>query len=518
MTTLTATWNRLYGVLGRISMYRLAVLALAAIVLVAVVLSLFGEVMPSTAEILVTLAVLAIVGGAVDAVFHRILHRPWRWEASVITSLVLVLVVRPSVEPLPLVGIALAALAAAASKYLLAWRGRHIFNPAALGATVLVVAGIFVPELGSVAWWVGTPALFVPVLVFGLIAVSRTEKVRIVAIFFVVAVVVSFVRVAIQASTAGLPWDPAMTLSQLVLAFPFLFLGMFMLSEPLTLPPRRWQQICVAVVVGVLAGWPIGVGAISLGQERALLIGNLIAFAFAVRTAVRLTLVERRELTPSVRELVFHSERGMAFLPGQYLELEVAHPHPDARGTRREFSIVSAPSELPTVRIALRESAGSVSSYKRALATVEPGEQLPVTGVWGDFVLPRATQAPVLMVAAGIGVTPFVSQLRQLTYAGAERDVTFIYVASGAEELAFREDLERSGVPVIVFTRDEPVGLPEHWRWAGGARLDAASLVEYVPDLVRRHAFVSGPPRLIADLAPAFDKAASLTTDAFSGY
>jgi glycine betaine catabolism B len=39
-----------------------------------------------------------------------------------------------------------------------------------------------------------------------------------------------------------------------------------------------------------------------------------------------------------------------------------------------------------------------------------------------------------------------------------------------------------------------------------------------VPDLERRHAYASGPAALIADLAPAFEKAQSLTTDAFSGY
>ena len=152
-----------------------------------------------------------------------------------------------------------------------------------------------------------------------------------------------------------------------------------MLSEPLTLPPRRWQQFTVAALVGVLAGWPIDVGEVSLGQERALLIGNLLAFAFAVRTAVRLTYLGRIPLTPTVRELAFRAERRFRFAAGQYLELEVPHPHPDARGTRREFSIVSAPEELPEVRIALRE--GSQSSYNKALAAVEPGQTLAVTGI-----------------------------------------------------------------------------------------------------------------------------------------
>ena len=39
-----------------------------------------------------------------------------------------------------------------------------------------------------------------------------------------------------------------------------------------------------------------------------------------------------------------------------------------------------------------------------------------------------------------------------------------------------------------------------------------------VPGLAARHAYISGPPRLIADLAPALQKARAVTTDAFAGY
>jgi ferredoxin-NADP reductase len=363
---------------------------------------------------------------------------------------------------------------------------------------------------------VGSPFLAAPVIVLGLVVLVRTEKVRVIAVFLVIAVTVAFVRTAAQYQSAGLDLDSGTVFWQLLWSSPFLFLGAFMLSEPLTLPPRRWQQFTVAAVVGVLAGWPIDVGAVSLGQERALLIGNLIAFAFAFRSAVRLTLVDRVALTPSVRELVFRAGRGFRFAAGQYLELEVPHPRPDARGTRREFSIVSAPEELPTVRIALRE--GSQSSYKKALAVVEPGQSLAVTGVWGDFVLPAKASSPVLMVAAGIGVTPFVSQLRHLRLSGDDRDVVFVYVASDAEELAFRSELEESGIPVIVFTRNQPDRLPAHWQWARGVRLDADGLLQVVPDIAARHAYISGPPGLIADLAPALERARSITSDAFSGY
>ncbi|MBN9181070.1 MAG: FAD-dependent oxidoreductase, partial [Microbacterium sp.] len=396
--------------------------------------------------------------------------------------------------------------------------GRHVLNPAAAGATALTLLGIAVPALGASGWWVGAPALALPVALFGLAVVWRTEKVRVVLLFLVLAVGVSVVRQAVQYAAAGFAFDLGTALQFALLQSPFLFLGAFMLSEPLTLPPRRWQQFAVAAVAGVLAGWPIPLGEITLGQERALVIANLVAFAFALRQAVRLTLVSREQLAPTLAALAFRAKRRFRFEAGQYLELDVPHRRPDARGTRREFSIVSAPEDLPEVRIAFRDGRGAQSSYKRALAAVEPGDVLAATGVWGDFVLPRDRSAKILLVAAGIGVTPFVSQLRHLSATGDVRDIVLVYVASDASELAFRADLEASGVRVVAFTRDEPAALPSTWAWAGGTRIDAAGLHREVPDLTQRHAYVSGPAGLIADLAPALEKARSITTDAFSGY
>jgi ferredoxin-NADP reductase/Na+-transporting NADH:ubiquinone oxidoreductase subunit NqrB len=522
--SLTALWNRVFAVLGRVSMYRLAFLCLMALAGIALVVSFTGLIAPTVLELLATFAVLAVVCGATDAAAQSVLKLPWRIESSLITAGILLFVLRPTIDLVALAGIAVAGLVASLSKYVLAWRGRHIFNPAAVGATALTVLSIWLPSLGASSWWVGTPALAGPVLVLGLLVLLRTEKVRVVTVFLVIAVAVGVARVSSLYQSLGTPFDAWDVFWQMLLSSPFLFLGAFMLSEPLTMPPRRWQQFTVAAVVGVLAGWPIAVGEVSLGQERALLIGNLVAFAFAFsqRSAVRLTLQSRDELTPTVTQLTFRTHSRLAFTPGQYLELEVPHRHPDARGTRREFSIASAPEDLPELRVAFREAQGAgakpQSSYKKALAAVQPGGVLAVTGVWGDFVLPKRSSSPILMVAAGIGVTPFISQLRHQQLAGDDRDVVLVYVASEASELAFRAELEASGVPVIVFTRDEPKDLPRNWVWARGVRLDADGLLRVVPDIAARHAYISGPSGLIAELAPALEKARSIATDAFSGY
>ncbi|HEY9309930.1 MAG TPA: flavodoxin reductase [Microbacterium sp.] len=520
MGTLTAIWNRAFAVLGRVSMYRLVYLALATLAAVALLLSFFGLVGPDPLQLIVTLAVLSAVCVGVDAAAQRVLNLPWRLESSLITAHILLFVLRPTLELVGLLGIVIAAAVASLSKYLLAWRGRHIFNPAAMGATALTLLSVAWPDLGASSWWVGTPALAAPVILLGLAVLVRTEKLRVVAVFLVFAVAVAVFRTAAQYQAAGVEIDVLDLLWPILWSSPFLFLGAFMLSEPLTLPPRRWQQLTVATVVGVLAGWPIPIGDITLGQERALLVGNLVAFAFAVRTAVRLTLVARSEPTPSVQELTFRVHDRLAFLPGQYLELEVPHRHPDARGTRREFSIASAPEDLPLLKVAFKDGKTTkpLSSYKKALAEVQPGDALAITGVWGDFLLPKRDAAPILMVAAGIGVTPFVSQLRHAHAAGLDRDIVLVYVASDSSELAYRDEIAASGARVILFTRDRPADLPEHWLWAQGVRLDADGLLRVVPDIGSRHAYISGPAALIADLAPALERARTITTDAFSGY
>ncbi|MEJ1091342.1 FAD-dependent oxidoreductase [Microbacterium istanbulense] len=522
LTSLTALRQRVLALLGAISMYRLVLFSLATLALIAAGLSFADLVAPTAVELLATFVVLAVVISVVDAAAQRILRLPWRIESSLVTALILLFVLQPSVELRGLAAVALAGVVASLSKYLIAWRGRHILNPAAFGAAVVTIVGSFLPvdAVGTYSsWWIGTPAMAVPVAVLGLFVLWRTEKVRIVLVFLLLAVGVSVVRQAVQAQAVGLDFAVTDAVWLALAQSPYLFLGAFMLSEPLTLPPRRWQQFSVAALVGVLAGWPIAIGGLfTLGQERALLLGNLLAFAFAVRGSVRLVLEKRQFVTPTAQELTFRTKSRLRFVAGQYLELDVPHHRPDARGTRREFSIVSAPADLPTLRIAYKDGDQKhPSSYKRALAAAQPGTVLAVTGIWGDFVLPRG-DSPVLMVAAGIGVTPFVSQLRQLHATGVERDVVLVYVAADAAELAFRDELAETCARVIVFTRDKPADLPAHWTWAQGARLDAQSLEHHVADVSARHAFISGPPRLIADLAPALQKARSLTTDAFAGY
>ena len=310
-------------------------------------------------------------------------------ESSLITGLLLYFLFWPTqltsgVQWLELSGVALACVLASASKYALAWRGRHVFNPAAAGAFATGLTG-----LNLATWWAATPAMLWLLLPGVLLVLYRLRKLLMAAVFTGVAVSI----VAAELLQAGS--DPGGALWQPLAQRPVLFFVGFMLTEPLTLPPRRWQQLALAAVVGLLFAVPYNLGFVASSPELALLVGNLLAFAAGQRRGIRLRFEGSRPLTPTTTEFSFRPERPVRFSAGQYLELHLPHGKADGKGLRRVFSLTSSPeSRILTIGVG---TAAPVSSAKRSLLALEPGDELTATTVGGDFVLPRKSDAPVLL-------------------------------------------------------------------------------------------------------------------------
>ncbi|MGG7463874.1 FAD-dependent oxidoreductase [Plantibacter sp. YIM 135347] len=495
-------------VLGRVTMYRLVTLSLGTLALYAFILSLLGKVFYTPLELLATAAVLIVVGYGGNRLFGALFRVRPHGESAVITSLLLFFILWPSTDPLALLWIALASLIAQAGKYVLVFRKRHIVNPTVVAAAVMSVSG-----LSPSVWWAASPYLLPAVVVLGFLVLYRTRRLAMAGTFIVVAWALVTIRLAASGQELG-----AAALAPLT-SYPIVFLAAFMLSEPLTLPPRRWQQLVEAVLVGVVFAVPYAFGPVFSTPELALLVGNLFAFAVSRRSGIRLRLDRTTQLTPTAVEYSFTATRPVSFVAGQYLELTLPHRRADVRGTRRTFSIVSPPEDGHTIRVAMRMPERA-SSFKRALATLPVGGSVSATGVWGDFVLPADETRPLLLIAAGIGITPFASQLAQLHVRRQQRDIVLVYVVSGTEELAYAAELQAWGVRVFVAAPVAPEPLPAGWTYLGPGRIDHERLVDAVPDFAAREVLISGPPTLIDALKPALRGvgATRVRTDAFSGY
>lgn len=497
--------TRLDTLLGRATMYRLVLVLLLVLTAYAFVLSLLGLLAFSPAELGATLATAVVTSWGGTRVMAMMFRTRPHTESSFITGLLLFFVMFPSDDPAGVGGIALAGLAAAASKYLVAVRGRHIFNPAAFGAVAVTLTG-----LGAAAWWAANPAMLPVVLVCALVILYRTRKLPMGAVFLGLAVGILVVRLAAGGT------DPAAALQLVLVSYPLVFLLGFMLTEPLTLPPRRWQQLLVAAVVAVVLALQPSIGPVFLGPEFALLIGNAVAFAMGQRRRIRLRYTGLRRPTPTSVEVSFAPEKPVRFRPGQYMELTLPHARPDGRGVRRIFSISSPPGD-GQIRFGLRLS-DPPSSFKAALLDLRPGSSVDATTVAGDFVLPADPSVPLLLFAGGIGVTPFLSQLRSPEVKDQERDTVLVYVVRAPAELGFTDELAQ--FRVILFCPGDPGPLPERWTHGGTQFPTAAELRSLIPDVAERRPYVSGSPTHLSRAASVIREAGgkSIRTDAFLGY
>ncbi|MGN6271690.1 MAG: hypothetical protein ACTHMQ_01220 [Protaetiibacter sp.] len=498
---------RLDALLGRITMYLLVIGILVALMVIAFVLALTDVVAIDPLAILVSGLVLLAASWIANQVLGILFRIRPLTESGVITALLLLFVLEPTLDAAGLLGLVAAAAIAAASKYLIAWRGRHLVNPAAFGALVAGVSG-----LAFSSWWVGTAAMLPAVALGALLVLWRTRHLGMGVLFLAVG---AAVQISVVLGAGG---DLAAALSLTFLSGPLVFATGYMLSEPLTLPPRRWQRLAYAVVVALLATVPYAVGPFRTTPELALVIGGALAFLLGQRGGVRLELVAKRRLTPTAWEFRFRPSRPVRAAPGQYLELTLPHRHPDARGIRRVFSIASAPGDAE-VAIGVRIRDGA-SSFKRALLALEPGARVRATGVWGDFTLPRSSQTKLAFVAAGIGVTPFLAQLGALARDGRSRDAELLYAVRTASELAYRDELAATGCRVSVLCPDDPGELPPRWSWLGTDALGADAVRRAIPDAAERVVYLSGAPVEVARLRRALRAAGTrrIRTDVFLGY
>src|SRR6516165_5846216 len=161
------------------------------------------------------------------------------------------------------------------------------------------------------------------------------------------------------------------------------------------------------------------------------------AGATAAWAGFRPLLVSRKTReSSSVTSLVLEPTDGhtlKAALPGQFVVLRL-RPAPDAPALLRSYSLSGEPSE-DRYRVSVkRETHGAAGAYIDAQVRV--GEVLDVSAPRGGFTL-RPGDRPVILLSAGVGVTPVLAMLHSLAAGASSREVWWIYGARNADEHPF---------------------------------------------------------------------------------
>ncbi len=151
-----------------------------------------------------------------------------------------------------------------------------------------------------------------------------------------------------------------------------------------------------------------------------------------------------------------------AFKPGQYVSVAVSFE--DGSRQLRQYSLSDAP-DGNQFRISVKREhagketpAGQVSNWLHD--NVKEGAVLQVSHPFGDFTPDTESSKPIVLLSAGVGITPMISTLNQIARSNPQREVIFGHAARSAAHHAHQDDLAaaRSLMPNLrtaTFYEDE---------------------------------------------------------------
>jgi predicted ferric reductase len=193
----------------------------------------------------------------------------------------------------------------------------------------------------------------------------------------------------------------------------------------------------------------------------------------------QLRVVEVREEGPGVVSVICSGRRldRLAVSGGQFFQWRFlvrglwwpAHPYS-----------LSALPQPPYLRVTVK----GLGDQSRALSRIPKGTRVAIEGPYGVFTDHARQRGRVLLVAAGVGITPIRALLEDLP---GKVDVTVILRASRPGDLVLRDE-------VAAMVRDRPGAvLHELIGPRSQVTLDGPTLQRLVPDIRQRDVYVCGP-------------------------
>jgi ferredoxin-NADP reductase/MOSC domain-containing protein YiiM/ferredoxin len=218
----------------------------------------------------------------------------------------------------------------------------------------------------------------------------------------------------------------------------------------------------------------------------------------------QLTVTEVERESDSVVSIRLEDPGGAllpAVRPGQYLTLRI-QPDDESRSLLRNYSL-SGPPDAGYYRITVkREHGGAVSGYLHTRLGV--GDRLDIAAPRGTFFLDR-TQAPVLLISAGIGATPVLAMLHALAKEHSEREIWWLHGARGSRDHSFAAEARTllASLPHaharVYYSRPDPNDL-EGRDFDSAGRLTASVLAELEPP-GDSEAYLCGPAAFMDEIS-----------------
>jgi len=213
--------------------------------------------------------------------------------------------------------------------------------------------------------------------------------------------------------------------------------------------------------------------------------------------ALYVTLKNKKEVAEGTMAFYFEKPTGFEYKAGQHMTVTLLDPsETDEKGNSRLFSLASAPFEK-RLMIATRMRN---TAFKRVLQTLPLGAKVEVYGPSGSFLVPEDPHQPVVFLAGGIGITPFLSILKHADHEKVSRKFFLFYSNRRPEDAAFFEELSKleqeNANFTFVHTMTEPEKSSVPWQGETGY-IDNAMIDKYADDLENPIYYMAGPPIMV---------------------
>lgn len=203
--------------------------------------------------------------------------------------------------------------------------------------------------------------------------------------------------------------------------------------------------------------------------------------------------------TPSVKTFRLLPSSGGGFLPFTFVPGQFINVAFWVGGAKmnRSYSISSSPTEREYVELTVRrEPRGAVSRHIDDLLKV--GDLIEGGGPVGKFTFNGTEADSIVLISAGVGITPMVSITRYLTERSWPGDIFFVYTCRTPADFMFVDEvaaLERRNPKLhvaVTITKAEGTD----WKGARG-RITKEWLTQTVPELASRRIHICGPPAMM---------------------
>jgi len=233
-------------------------------------------------------------------------------------------------------------------------------------------------------------------------------------------------------------------------------------------------------------------------------------------------LMKREEIAEGTMAFHFAKPADFEFRAGQSLDFTLLNPpETDAEGTTRTFSLASAPFDSDLMfATRMRDTA-----FKRVLRNAGLGLQVKIGGPSGSFTLHRKVEKPAVFLTGGIGITPFLSIIRQAAYDRAPHQLYLFYSNRRPEDAAFFDRLSEAAKQNpnfrLIATMTEMEKSKREWKGESGL-INKEMLARHLSSLQGPIYYLAGPPTMVAAMRRMLTAAGvdedDIRTDEFSGY